>query len=84
MGFKAGGGVGGGWGGRSPPLCKHIMIRATFPYCKNGDDMMLVAFIASMDGVYKSGGVGAGAPPAPPFANTKIRATFPTANTAMT
>ena len=28
-----------------------------------------------MDGLYKSGGVGGGQPP--PFANTRIRATFP-------
>ena len=32
------------------------MIRATFPYCTHGDDMMFVFFISSMDGLYKSGG----------------------------
>ena len=37
--------------------------------------MMFVFFIASMDGLYKSGGVGGAQPP--PFANTRIRATFP-------
>ena len=51
------------------------MIRATFPYCTHGDDMMFVFFIASMDGLYKSGGLGGAQPP--PFANTRIRATFP-------
>ena len=38
------------------------MIRATFPYCTHGDDMMFVFFIASMDGLHKSG-VGGGAAP---------------------
>ena len=37
--------------------------------------MMFVFFIASMDGLYKSGGLGGAQPP--PFANTSIRATFP-------
>ena len=37
-------------------LKKHVMIRATFPYCTHGADMMFVFFIASMDGLYKRGG----------------------------
>ena len=53
MGFKKR----GGWGAQ-PPHCKHVMIRATFPYCTHGDDMMFVFFFASMDGLYESGGEG--------------------------
>ena len=59
--FKKAGGLGGG--AQPPPICKHVMIRATFLYCTHGDDMMFVFFIASMDGLYKSGGVGGGAAP---------------------
>ena len=49
---RGGGGLGGGgWGGgAAPPLCKHIMIRATFPYCKNGDDMMFVFLLQAWMG----------------------------------
>ena len=28
----------------APPLRKHVMIRATFPYCTHGEDMMFVFF----------------------------------------
>ena len=51
------------------------MIRATFPYCKNGDDMMFVLLLQAWMGFTKAGGLGGRSPP--PFANTRIRATFP-------
>ena len=84
---KKAGGVGGG---AAPPICrspppfaKRVMIRATFPYCTHGDDMMFVFFIASMDGLYKSGGVGRGA--APPDLQTQGSGQpSSTANMAMT
>ena len=80
MGFKKSGGVGGG---AAPPICKHVMIRATFPYCTHGDDMMFVFFIASMDGLYKSGGLGGGR--SPPHLQTQGSGQpSPTANMAMT
>ena len=44
-------------GGGAGPLLENKMIRTTFPYCKHGDDMMLL-FIASMDGLKKSRGAG--------------------------
>ena len=72
MGFPKAGGLGGG---AVPPSCKHVMIRATFPCCTHGDDMMFVFFYCKHGWGFQSGGVGGGA--APPFANTRIRATFP-------
>ena len=81
MGFKKAGRLGGG-GGAAPPICKHVMIRATFPYCTHGDDMMFVFFIASMDGLYKSGALGGRSPP--PLQTQGSGQPSPTANMAMT
>ena len=77
MGFKAGGGVGGVGVGRSPPLCKHIMIRATFPYCKNGDDMMLVFLLHAWMGFTKAGGLGRARPPPPHLQTQRSGQPFP-------